>query len=145
MLNRVVMPDRLEYSEKDDKFRLIGRAISGGVTVNLARILSCFPYDKPWAPPESEPLPARRQTVVFELTDERNTLERVLLHFAHFEKRAEKTDDLHARVTLRYDPADETEILIRLLSFGPTVRVVEPASFVKLVKDRLNKQKNCGL
>ena len=144
VLNRVVMPERLEYSEKDDKFRLIARANRYGVTINLARILKCAPYTKPWEPAETGQQPDRRRTVTFELTDDRNALERVLLHFAHFEKQAEKLDDIHARVTLAYDADDETEVLIRLLSFGPNVRVVAPDSFVELVKNRLRKQKNCG-
>ncbi|MBQ4100240.1 MAG: WYL domain-containing protein, partial [Oscillospiraceae bacterium] len=35
----VVMPERLEYSEKDDKFRLIGSGRKGGDTINLGRII----------------------------------------------------------------------------------------------------------
>ena len=103
-----------------------------------------MPDTKPWAPAEAGQLPDRRRTVDFELTDERIALERVLLHFAHFEKQAERLDAVRARVTLVYDADDETEILIRLLSFGPNVRVTSPSSFVELVKDRLRKQKNGG-
>ena len=40
---------------------------------------------------------------------------------------------------------DETEIVIRILSFSQMVKVVEPNSFIDLIKDRLLKQKSCGL
>ena len=70
--------------------------------------------------------------------------ESVLMHFAHFEKRAERLADDRCRVTILYDWDDETEMVIRILSFGPTVRVVEPAHFVSLMRERLLKQKSCG-
>ena len=79
----------------------------------------------------------------FELTDERNALERVLLHFAHFEKEAEKTGDKKYKVKLKYDADDETEVLIRILSFGPMVKVTGPGHFINLIKERLMMQKSC--
>ena len=36
-----MLPKKLEYSPKDDKFRLIGAGERFGSVVNLARILSC--------------------------------------------------------------------------------------------------------
>ncbi len=44
------------------------------------------------------------------LKDQRNALERVLLHFAHFEKRAKKIDDERYSVMVNYDKEDETKI-----------------------------------
>ena len=82
---------------------------------------------------------------MFELEDRRNALERVLFHFAHFEKEAEKIGKDRYRVSLNYEKDDETEILIRILSFGPMIKVLEPDSFVELIKERLRKQKSCGL
>ena len=79
------------------------------------------------------------------MTDQRNALERVLLHFAHFEKTAERVEGERYLVTVHYDKEDETEMVIRLLSFGPMVKVVEPETFVDLIKQRLYEQKSCGL
>ena len=87
----------------------------------------------------------RPRKVIFELVDDRNALERVLLHFAHFEKQVGKIDDRKYQVTLHYDKEDETEILIRVLSFGPMIRVVKPWAFINLIKGRLSDQKSCGL
>ena len=83
--------------------------------------------------------------MIFELIDERNALERVLMHFAHFEKQVEKVDEQKYQVTLYYDKEDETEILIRVLSFGPMLHVVKPVAFINLIKGRLSDQKSCGL
>ena len=86
----------------------------------------------------------RPDTLVLELTDERNALERVMHHFSYLKKETEKLDDKHYRITLEYDRDDETEILIRILSFGPLVKVISPQSFINKLKNRINKQISCG-
>ena len=88
---------------------------------------------------------AANKRVVIELYDGRNALERVLLHFAHFEKEAQRLDEKHYRVTINYRQDDETELVIRVLSFGPFIKVTEPERFVGLIKKRLEMQKSCGL
>ena len=77
-----------------------------------------------------------------ELTDDRNALERVMLHFSHLDKETERIDDNHYKITLYYEREDETELLIRVLSFGPVLKVVFPDDFIKKLCDRLEKQKN---
>lgn len=142
----VLMPEYLEYSEKDDKLRLIGSGSKYGGTVNLARIVDCRRYAKPYddnaAAKNSKPHKAA--TVEFELTERRNALERALMHFAHFEKQAERIDENRYKITVTYNKYDETEIVIRILSFGPMVKVTAPRHFVELIKGRLISQKNCG-
>ena len=78
---------------------------------------------------------------MLELLDERNALERVMLHFSHLQKETVKLSDNRYKVTLTYNRQDETEMLIRILSFGPMVKVVEPQSFITLIKERLNMQR----
>jgi hypothetical protein len=134
------IPYMLEYSSKDDKFRLITGGKKNTGTINLTRIteieLLDF-YD------ESEVMvPERRELcLTFELTDERNALERAMLHFSDCRKETRRTAERCYSVTLWYDPQDETEMLIRVLSFGPMVRVVQPESFIEKIKERLSKQK----
>jgi hypothetical protein len=140
---RTVMPDYLEYSEKDDKFRLIGAGKRFGNTINLGRILSCRPYNKPYEQKPKMRNPVIKKSVVFELTDRRKALERVMLHFAHFQKQAEKLEEDRYRVTVFYEEEDETELVIRILSFGPMVKVTAPQHFVELIKQRLMEQKSC--
>lgn len=44
----------------------------------------------------------KKRILVLELTDERNALKRVMLHFSHLEKETERLDDTHYRITLFY-------------------------------------------
>ena len=61
--------------------------------------------------------------MILELKDERNALERFMLHFSHLKKETRKLDDGRFMVKLHYDKEDRTEMLIRILSFGPVVKV----------------------
>ena len=91
---------------------------------------------------EYRPKPMKKRILVLELTDDRNALERVMLHFSHLDKETERIDDTHYKITLFYEREDETELLIRVLSFGPVLKVVFPDDFVKKLVERLEKQKN---
>lgn len=138
------IPVRLEYSEKDDKFRLITSGCRFLPVVNLAKIKSCAKYNGERQIRASYVVP-RYETITLEITNERNALERVMLHFAHFEKRAERLDSKHYSVTVKYEHGDETEMLVRVLSFGPMVKVVAPERFRELIKERLLRQMAFGL
>ena len=140
----VFLPQYMEYSEKDDKFRVVGSGGRWATVVNMGRIIWCHPYVKPYTPNTNTKMVRDKETVVFQLTDERNALERALMHFAHFEKQAEKLADNRYKITVTYDKDDETELLIRVLSFGPMIKVTSPDSFINLIKERLIKQKSCG-
>ncbi|WP_418746288.1 WYL domain-containing protein [Frisingicoccus sp.] len=141
----VLMPEYLEYSEKDDKFRLIGSGCRLGRTVNLGRIIRCERYTGQNVIRSNERKRQRPRSVQFELVDQRNALERVLMHFAHFEKQAEQIGDQRYKITIYYDKDDETEMVIRILSFGPMVKVTAPVHFINLIRERLIQQKSCGL
>lgn len=137
------MPYRLEYSGKDDKFRLLAARKRRLDTINMARISSCELLDK--YDPKSVALPKERlEELTLLLRDERNALERVLLHFSHFEKETIKLDDRLYQIKLRYDKDDETELLIRVLSFGPVLEVKAPAEFIQLMRSRIQKQIGCA-
>lgn len=132
-------PYRLEYSSKDDKFRLLASGVRWLTTINMARVRSCEllePYDPQTVPPPRE----RPEELVMLLRDERNGLERVLLHFSHFEKETVKLDGGLYQIKLRYDRDDETELLIRVLSFGPVLEVKSPAVFIDLMRERIRRQ-----
>ena len=138
-----VLPKYLEYSEKDDKFRLFGLGRRMGGTINLGRITRCERCAEGGEASFSRRIPRRLRSVVFELVDERNALERALLHFAHFEKQAERMEGNRCRVTVKYNMDDETEMVIRVLSFGPMIRVTAPEHFVDLIRKRLRSQRGC--
>jgi len=135
-------PYKIEYSEKDDKFRLISKVKNRHSILNIARINSCELTENSKVDDISEEdLPENRRTsVTLEIYDERKAMERVMLAFAHFEKSAVQISDDVYRLTLNYDSFDETELVVRVLSFGPMVKVIEPQRFVDLVKERIERQ-----
>lgn len=136
-------PQGFEYSLKDDKIRVL-------VTdcryrrINLGRVRICEYYTGAgdW---KEQPEEERRKDLTLLITNDRNALERAMLHFAHFEKQAERMDETHYVLHLKYYENDETELVIRILSFGPCVQVTQPESFRNLIKDRLLSQKSCEL
>lgn len=129
-----VLPQLLEYSEKDDKFRLVAY---DGTVINVSRIEECHVTNNNVSTTNKQRV---EKYVLIELKNERNTLDRVLLHFAHFKKETEKKENTYL-VKLFYDESDETEMVIRLLSFGLMIKVIEPLEFKQLIRQRLKKQK----
>ena len=134
----ICYPWHLEYSSKDDKFRLYATD-KNTLRINISRIISAEltarPYEEPKAPK------MRMGTIVIVLTDERNVLERVMLHFSNLRKETVRLDEKHYQMTLHYNKDDESEILIRILSFGPYLRVISPDMFIELIRERLIKQR----
>jgi len=132
-----VTPQYLEYSEKDDRFRLFARGKYRHWILNLSRIKECSLEVAEKRMPGRTPA---EQALRFELTDHRNAMERVQLHFSHLRKETKRLDEKHYQVTLYYDRQDETEMVIRLLSFGPVIRVTEPERIVQQLRERIERQ-----
>jgi hypothetical protein len=139
-ISGIFIPCKLEYSIKDDKFRLDTSDRHLATYINLARITHCElagNFD-----PESIVLPKRREsTVNFILKNERNALDRIMLSFSDCRKETRRLENGMYEVNLIYDTSDETEILIRILSFGPMIKVTSPDRFIGLIRERLTMQK----
>jgi len=138
-----MIPVGMEYSMKDDKIRILAQGCWHR-QFNLGRITSCEYYtgDGPW---HIQPPPVNRVSMTLMITDEKNALERAMLHFAHFEKQAERLEDSRYLLHLKYEEDDENELVIRILSFGPYVRVVDPPQMVEKIRKKLIAQKKCGI
>lgn len=143
--HRDYLPQKLNYSGKDDKFRLIALELWGGkyqsVTLNLARIIEISPSSHRYDPT----LPHRKKRphppLVLRILRERNALERCMLQFASMKKETEydeATDSYLCKIY--YDPKDETELLIRILGFGPVVKVLGPEGFLEQMRERIKAQ-----
>ncbi|MCQ2574374.1 MAG: WYL domain-containing protein [Treponema sp.] len=134
------IPEKIEYSEKDDKFRVMLAGCTQTHTINLGRIVALKYSDIPQKQSYSDAWDADRDTIVLELTDERNALERVSLHFANLKKKTTKIGDNKYRIELEFSRDDETEMVIRLLQFGPVIKVLEPIYIVGEIQKRLGIQ-----
>ena len=138
------VPIKLEYSEKEDRFRLLARRGRASFVINLARILNCTALWKEEKGNESAQQVGGngpKATVELELWDQRGALERAMVQFADLEKVTKQIDHRRYTIRLTYRKSDETEILIRILAFGPMIRVMGPGSFIKLVRERLERQR----
>ncbi len=152
----IFSPYKIEYSQKDDKFRCLSKIKDRHAVLNIARIVKCKIIDDLNADENvTQPDAAFQNTelsdmeaeenpqgcsITLEIYDDRKAMERVMLAFAHFEKTAVQLSENKYRLTLKYDAFDETELVVRVLSFGPMVKVIEPQRFVDLVKKRIEKQ-----
>lgn len=143
-------PYQLQYSAKDNKFRLCclkytGRNFRQNTVLNLHRIKACH-LSKQIAPANIAsyafcPIQRSRKPVVVQISGERNSLERCMLHFANYEKHTCYQEQTHTWLCqIYYDLADETELLIDLLSFGPVIRILGPDAFLLQIKERVIRQ-----
>lgn len=146
----VFMPCRIQYSGKDNKFRVYGAQIINGkysklMILNLGRITlakECrFRMNQTY--PIDEALRSRKakEPVTLLISGKRNSLERSMLHFANYEKQTVYDEEIGQYIcSIYYDYENETELLIQILSFGPVVKVAGPERFLKMVKERVKRQ-----
>lgn len=145
-----VLPYQLQYSSKDDKFRLCCLKLSRGrfcqnIILNLGKIeglhVSRTQVPESLALPRFQPMSRAKEPVLLEIRPERNGLERCMLHFANYEKHTEYDGERGVWLSsIYYDSADETELLIDILSFGPIVKVLGPDPFLNQLKERIRRQ-----
>lgn len=143
------LPERIEYSSKNDKFRVhvirynkshpVERGVINLSQINSTELTEIVPVDSlSDAPP--------KRTIVIRVKNERNAINRFMMEFAELERISEFDDDTkECIVTMKYEAMDETEILIRILSFGPVVEVLEPEDFREKIAQRIRNQRQLSL
>ncbi len=140
------LPLNIEYSEKNDKLRVLtrkyrnGRILSGGV-INIGRIDAIERTGRFFTGDINAPFTKPRNSVTVYVASERNAVERFLMAFASYEKRADRDlENGGCVVTLHYDKSDETELLICLLSFGAAVEILSPGELRRQAAKRVARQ-----
>lgn len=141
---------KMEYSPKNDKFRAYcyllrnDRVKSSGI-INIGRIESITDTGRYFRTPVSmeDYFSSRKckSPAVIRVTTARNGVERFMLEFASYEKHTVR--DLESgeyTVKLWYDEQDETELLIRLLSFGPVIEILGPERLRSQARERVRRQ-----
>ena len=143
------LPERVEYSSKNDKFRVHvirynkSKPIERGI-INIAQINSTELTDIIAGNGLDEASP--KKEVVLRVSSERNALNRFMMEFAELERVSEFDDETkECIVTMKYDIKDETEILIRILSFGPVAEVLQPDNFREQIAYRIGLQRQLCL
>ena len=134
----IFCPIKMEYSDKEDKFRILSVGKWDLRTVNMGRVIKCELLDDTF---ETAELPERkRDTLIFEVTDVKNALERAMMKFAHYKKQAERIGDNKYCVEMEYDKEDETDVLIQIMSFGSAIKVIGPQTIQDELSLRIKKQ-----
>ena len=151
------IPCKLEYSVKNDRFRLLAvekNNLSENeknnkdrlFTINLSRISEVFGtgtyIDKALEPDIDQLITASyyKEPVTLHIKTERNALERAMLQFASYKKNTTRINDNLYKCEIYYNEGNETELLIEVLSFGSAVEVIGNERFLKQLKQRLEKQ-----
>jgi len=141
-------PVYLEYSPRDDKFRIhcAGTAEHiwpGTIQINLARIIRCELIE---SGEKAVLIPSERRMAELILTDRRGLLERFMRLFCYLEKKTVPLEDAGEiacyRVELYYEPTDEGELIIRLLSMGNDIRILSPESLRQEIAARVQRQRS---
>lgn len=145
-ITQKVKPLYLEYSPRDDKFRLHSAGTAdhtwpGTIQTNVERIRSCkvIECSEPWLL-----IPAETQQAELILSDRRGVLDRFMRLFCWLKKvtvpMEEENGVMRYRVTLYYEKTDEPELVIRLLSMGPDIEILSPESLRQETIRRVKKQ-----
>lgn len=141
---------KLEYSAKNDKFRVYCYMLhkyreAGSLIINIGRISEIRDTGRIYRQKVDmdEYFDSRRckEPAVIRVTSERNGLERFMMEFASLEKQTvHDTGNDEYIVRLWYDKQDETELLIRLLSFGPVIEILGPDDLRRQARERVKRQ-----
>lgn len=144
------LPARLEYSVKNDKFRLLAFEYTRNhqmrlEILNLDRIQKVTLMDKHLETPVDLNALIRKtyykEPVRLLIHDKRNALERAMLQFANYDKNTTRLSEDEYECLIYYNQKQETELLIEVLSFGPMIKVTGNKRFLQQLKKRLNRQK----
>ena len=143
------IPARLEYSVKNDKFRLLAVKQDGHQKMrleilNLSRMQNVEPLPKTLSSNTDLNTIIRntyyKEPIKLHIVNKRNALERAMLHFANYEKNTTKIDENTYECLIYYNQTMETELLIEVMSFGPMLTVIGNDKFLGLLKARLQRQ-----
>lgn len=142
------LPLRIEYSRKNDKFRVHCLKMKNGkpyqnAILNISRLMRVTPtgsiYDKEISVEDYFNAGKCTEPVTVFVSEERNGLERFLMEFASYEKQTEQCEG-GCMVKLWYEISDESELLIQLLGFGPVIEVKSPERFRDMISERVKRQ-----
>lgn len=142
---RTVNIGLLEYSNKDDKFRIHCKKENSVSIYNLEKINSVEilsdSYDKNLAEKNIKNyILNQRKEITLEFTNVKNIPDRLLTEFTPWEKLCTRLDDRY-NVTIKYDKQDSLEIVTRLLPYGKNIKILNDTGNVKSeLENRIKKQ-----
>lgn len=141
-----IAPYKIEYSLREDRFRLCGVSRMGKIykyiKLNISRIIQVIPLDDTFEVDADYYIKKRRTTPVeIEVTNFRNGIERIFIGLSNY-KRTSTFNKETGKCTMKIycDEDDLQELLIIMLSFGPAIEVLGPESFKQQYIERIDRQ-----
>ena len=135
--NEIYCPLGIEYSKRDDTFRIITACGKDFFVLNLERILECKIIDKSFKKEKYKNIieqsrDSQKRKITIKFADKKNVPDRILTEFAPFKKVCvfDKKTQTYI-MELWYDETDTFEIAIRILSYGRSVFIVTDEGYVR--------------
>ncbi|MGN1411773.1 MAG: WYL domain-containing protein [Oscillospiraceae bacterium] len=144
-------PLNLEYSSKDDIFRLFSAELYkdgsfkymnlklSGITNKIT--ITDIPWNESITIDDFFTIRNNHEPITVKVSNERNSIERFMMEFSCYKKVAEY-DAQNDSITVKiyYDIETETELLIRLISFGCYLEILSPLHLRLKAKERIQSQ-----
>lgn len=150
IMTRNCLPVYFEFSPKDDKLRVyaiqvFNKKAVNFVCINLEKIIKIKPSKETLSNlGEIEKYISKfnkEEKLTVEIYNQRNTIERFMIEFSTYKKQSVFNEEKQiCKTSIYYKKSEETEILMKILSFGPTLKVLFPSSFIDLIREKLYKQ-----
>lgn len=148
LIKEYCLPIKLEYSPKDDKFRLIAITESeeygqNKTYYNMASIHEIQPAanNSLISAPQELPQNIVEESIELQIFNERNAVERFMIEFSSYKKESVIDKETGNCITKVYcHPNEISELTIKILSFGVTIKVISPDRFVEKIKKRILRQ-----
>ena len=140
----IFTPTHLDYSQKDNAFRLFVKELK--YPINLENIKSIEITEEKPKKTEESTIYETLKVEIYDDTYRKYHFNRAIRMFSYFKKTCKKTEKENTyELTVDYDKSDESEIIIKILMFGPNMKVLGPMDVSCEVNQRIKKQKELGI
>ncbi|AGF57875.1 hypothetical protein B0P06_003815 [Clostridium saccharoperbutylacetonicum] len=146
--NQLALPIRIEYSLKDDKFRasLYSLEEQRPIMVNLHTLEKVEIEQKVNSKIRREEVLKKLKEkkyceipITIELEDIRGAMERCFMSFSSFERNSRSISENKYEIDIYYYTFEEDEVLRKIISLGPYVRVKSPDSVREIIIDKIKR------
>lgn len=147
--NQNAIPLKLEYSPRNDKFRLFIKNEKGKYFVlNLSKIqevkLSDQKFEKEAAQMPKKEEYIKQLVLILDNSAGKHDFSRAMREFSDLKKETEPLGNQKYKITMEYYKDDEEEIVIRLMAYLPYIEVKKPFEIKKIIQEKLRRQLKYG-
>lgn len=146
--NQLALPIRIEYSLKDDKFRasLYSLEEKRSIMVNLHTLKEVKIAQNVNSEIKREGVLKKLKEkkyseipITIELEDIRGAMERCFMSFSSFERNSRSISENKYEIDIYYYSFEEDEVIRKIMSLGPYVKVKSPDRVRDIVIDRIKR------